>query len=224
MRVRVRVARRGSVRAEADLPHGADPHLLCAHLGHPGARPVRAGLLGHDLVLDYESESEEEAGGSPFVVPRPRVEDQARVRSVPVQRPAAYAVVVAADEVLLTRLSQRVRAAAGRWTLPGGGIDPGEQPVEAVVREVKEETAQDVEVGELVMVQSDHWVGESPRGVLEDFHALRLIYRATCSAPTPARVLESEGSTGSAAWLPLSQQAPEPATWMLRQAWPEVAG
>ena len=32
------------------------------------------------------------------------------------------------------------RADDGRWGLPAGGIDPGESPAEAIVREVREET------------------------------------------------------------------------------------
>lgn len=32
------------------------------------------------------------------------------------------------------------------WVLPGGGIDPGETPDDAVIREVKEETGYDVKV------------------------------------------------------------------------------
>lgn len=38
----------------------------------------------------------------------------------------------------------------GRWTLPGGRIEPGEAPEEAVVREVIEETGLDVRVGAVV--------------------------------------------------------------------------
>ncbi|GAA3621309.1 hypothetical protein GCM10022199_27260 [Marihabitans asiaticum] len=224
MSVRVEIVRSGEVVAAQALPHGADPQLLCAHLGHPGARPLAARLVGSDLVLDYESSGEGVAGTTPFAVTEPRVEDQTPGAARRVQRPAAYAVVVADDQVLLTRLSERVRSAAGRWMLPGGGIDAGESPVEAVLREVEEETAQHVEVAELAMVQSDHWVGESPRGEVEDFHALRLIYRASCPEPTPARVLESKGSTGSAQWVTISPRAPEPSTWMLRQAWPIVLG
>jgi 8-oxo-dGTP pyrophosphatase MutT (NUDIX family) len=40
------------------------------------------------------------------------------------------------DRVLLHR-----RSDTGRWALPGGIIDPGEQPADAVVREVFEETS-----------------------------------------------------------------------------------
>src|SRR5258706_12019579 len=50
--------------------------------------------------------------------------------------PSAAAVVInEAGEVLLHR-----RSDDGTWCLPGGAIDPGEEPAEAVIREVREET------------------------------------------------------------------------------------
>jgi 8-oxo-dGTP pyrophosphatase MutT (NUDIX family) len=48
---------------------------------------------------------------------------------------AGCAVLDAEGRVLLVR-----RADNGAWTLPGGIIDPGEQPADAAVREVFEET------------------------------------------------------------------------------------
>lgn len=48
-------------------------------------------------------------------------------------RPAAYAIVVLDDKILLVK-------ERGGYHLPGGGINLGETPENAVVREVKEET------------------------------------------------------------------------------------
>jgi 8-oxo-dGTP pyrophosphatase MutT (NUDIX family) len=118
------------------------------------------------------------------------------------QRIAAYAIVTSSRGLLATEYSDRT-AVSGRWGMPGGGIDDGEQPVDAVLREVAEETDQEIELGDLVVVQTSHWIGRSPRGTLEDFQAVRLIYRATCPRPTEPQVLDLGGTTESAVWVPL---------------------
>jgi 8-oxo-dGTP pyrophosphatase MutT (NUDIX family) len=55
-----------------------------------------------------------------------------------------------AGEVLLTR-----RADNGLWCLPGGVMEPGESVVEAIEREVAEETGLRAEITRLVGVYSD---------------------------------------------------------------------
>ena len=75
-------------------------------------------------------------------------------------------------------------------------------PTSGVVREITEETAQQVRIARLIDVQSDHWIGRSPTGVLEDFQALRIIYTAVCDAPTHPEVLDVDGTTMSASWVP----------------------
>jgi hypothetical protein len=53
-------------------------------------------------------------------------------------RVAAYAVVVESGQVLLPHW---LEGPISGWTLPGGGIDPGEDPADAVVREVEESSS-----------------------------------------------------------------------------------
>ena len=48
------------------------------------------------------------------------------------------AAIVRAGRVLATRRT-RPPEAAGRWELPGGKVEPGEEPEQALVREVREE-------------------------------------------------------------------------------------
>ena len=56
---------------------------------------------------------------------------------------AVGAVVLQDDHVLLVRRANPPEA--GRWSFPGGRVEPGERMADAVAREVREETGLDVE-------------------------------------------------------------------------------
>jgi 8-oxo-dGTP diphosphatase len=116
------------------------------------------------------------------------------------QRVAAYAVVTSSRGFLMTQFSDQT-GAPGMWGLPGGGLEAEEAPERAVVREVWEESGQLIEVPELALIQTSHWVGRAPTGRLEDFHAVRVVYRAVCPEPTDPVVHDVGGTTASAAWL-----------------------
>jgi 8-oxo-dGTP pyrophosphatase MutT (NUDIX family) len=120
------------------------------------------------------------------------------------QRLAAYAIVVADGRILLTQLSHRTGWPGG-WTLPGGGVDHGEHPRDTVVRETFEETGQRVSDPVLVDVESEHFEGVSPRGVLEDFHAVRLLFTVTVAEPTEPVVHDVGGTTSDARWFSVEE-------------------
>jgi ADP-ribose pyrophosphatase YjhB (NUDIX family) len=124
-----------------------------------------------------------------------------------VQRVGAYALVPDGGRLLLTRY-----AGSGRWSLPGGGIDHGEQPVDAVYREVREETGLTLADARLAAVDSVHFTGHAPDGTLEDFHAVRIVYRGTVPTDTEPAVLEVDGSSDAAAWIPLTELDRYPVT------------
>jgi 8-oxo-dGTP diphosphatase len=116
------------------------------------------------------------------------------------QRIAAYALIQRGDSVLLTRISGR-GAHPGSWTLPGGGIDHGESPRLAVVREVREECGVESTVGELIAVHDDHFDGTAPTGRHEDFHGVHLIFAASVPDDVEPVVAEVDGTTDAVAWV-----------------------
>lgn len=125
------------------------------------------------------------------------------------QRVAAYAYVERDAAVLLTRNSAR-GPHPGVWTLPGGGIDHGESPADTVRRELREECGLDGRVGDLLTVDDHHFTGTAPNGRREDFHAIRIVYRASVSPGVAPRVVEVDGTTDAVGWMPLGDVAAEP--------------
>jgi 8-oxo-dGTP diphosphatase len=68
----------------------------------------------------------------------------------PTHRVGAFAVITDDEGRLL--VSRRVDS--GWFNLPGGGVEPDESVTEGLVREVREETGLEIEVGQLVGVYS----------------------------------------------------------------------
>lgn len=121
------------------------------------------------------------------------------------QRFAAYGVVTdPAGRVLLTRIADGYPG-AGRWHLPGGGTDHGEQPADALRRELVEETGQLGRVTGLLEASHRHDPAAlGPEGFPIDWHVVRVLYRVQVDAPSEPVVTEAAGgSTWQAAWFPL---------------------
>ncbi len=118
------------------------------------------------------------------------------------QRFAAYGLVTdPRGRLLLTQISPRYPG-GGRWHLPGGGTDYGEQPAQALIRELQEETGQRGRLVSLVGVASHRDAASlGPEGYPIDWHGVRAFYRVTVDRPTRPRVLDAGGSTSRARWF-----------------------
>jgi len=212
----------GAEVARCELAHGDDPTRLLAVHGWEVRQvqdvvrnPVENHLMTMTFVVERSLDEPQTVAPSAMGVrPRRDVDLVSPVDSgnqvmaqgdaaVQHQRVAAYAVVTSSRGILMTQFSDRT-GAPGLWGLPGGGLEAGEAPDRAVLREVWEESGQVIEVTGLAFVGTSHWVGPAPSGRLEDYHAVRVIYRAVCPEPTEPVVHDVGGTTASAAWLPLA--------------------
>lgn len=134
-------------------------------------------------------------------------EPDAAEEAVPKQRVGAYGVLLRGSghesQMLLTRISPKDYG-AGMWTLPGGGLDHGEDPEDGVVREFYEETSLAVRPLGVRFVYSAHFIGRNRAGRLEDFHGLSIVYDVE---PQPGadldalQVMEQDSSTDLVEWL-----------------------
>lgn len=103
----------------------------------------------------------------------------------------------------------------GLWSVPGGRVEPGETLREAVIREVREETALEVEVQEVVWVGQSIGPGDPPEWhyVLIDFLARVMGGRAVAG-----------GDADRVAWVPLEEVRERPVTPTLLELLEELAG
>jgi len=95
---------------------------------------------------------------------------------------AAGIVINENDEILM------VKTHRGGWVFPGGQVEVGENVIDAVKREVMEETGIDIEVGEVFCISSNtckypgyNGVKEIPTKIMLDF-----ICKAKSGIPRPS--------------------------------------
>lgn len=131
-------------------------------------------------------------------------------------RVGAYAIVTARGALLLTQLG--AGPDRGRWSLPGGGLEHGEHPREALARELEEEAGLALEapsLSGLISIREPHLPTSGPP---EDVHYLGIIFHAALPAQTPLKEQgDGEGCT-AARWFELSSLEQVPLSRSAREA------
>jgi 8-oxo-dGTP diphosphatase len=187
--------RGGSLRDRVDRPTDLARYVDPAEFATMALRPFTATALGVPAgQIDVRPDETPELP-SFFAVPGPDGLPRA-------QRFAAYAVATdPRGRVLLTRIADGYPG-EGRWHLPGGGTDYGEQPGPALIRELAEETGQRGRLLELLGVASHRDAASlGPEGYPIDWHGVRAFYKVLVSRPTRPRVNDVNGSTAEARWF-----------------------
>ncbi|MEM9706906.1 MAG: NUDIX hydrolase [Pseudomonadota bacterium] len=121
-------------------------------------------------------------------------------------RVSVGAVVFKGDAVLLIKRGRP--PFKGQWSIPGGGVEYGERLVDAVKREVMEETGVEVDVLRLIDA-FEALPGEQPGA--NDRHNVMIDYVCRWTAGEP----RAGDDAADAAWAPLDEA-------MERLAWDET--
>jgi 8-oxo-dGTP diphosphatase len=128
------------------------------------------------------------------------------------QRIGAYGIVHDESGRLLLVRAAPFLTVAGRWFLPGGGVEHGEAPMDALRREVAEESGLEIEGATLAGVLSDTW--PIPDGSL--LHTVRIVYRVDRWRGELRH--EASGSSDRAAWFSADELEAVPLVRYVRDA------
>lgn len=112
-----------------------------------------------------------------------------------VQRVSACGLARDGDAILLVQIARSAYGEAGTWMLPGGGIEHGEDPGEAVVRAFAEQLGLEVRVDSLLDVGSDY---RNLAGGI-DFHGIFIVYGVTVTGGSPR--VEADGAVLAPTWV-----------------------
>lgn len=120
--------------------------------------------------------------------------------------PGVSAVVLRGDQVLLTQ-----RTDNGRWALPAGIVEPGEQPGSAMLRELVEETTIVAEIERLALLTTD------PVQVYDNGDTCQYIAMCfRCRYVSGDAQVGDEEST-AVGWFPISELPPDLSATQLRR-------
>lgn len=117
-------------------------------------------------------------------------------------RIAAYGVIIRDEHILLAHWNEHGRSG---WTLPGGGVEGSEHPVQAARREIAEETGYQASIDRLLGIDTMVIPASKRRTGNAPLYAMRVIYRASVIGGELRD--EVGGSSDEARWVPLAEVA-----------------
>lgn len=123
-------------------------------------------------------------------------------------RTGAYGICITNGTILVIHKAKGPYK--GRYDLPGGGVEFGESPAEAVVREFLEETGTTVVVKEIVGAFSrvSKFVSDTGTQMVE-LHHMGFLYMVTQIEPGSPVKTDPDGLDSlGAVWLPLADVSP----------------
>ncbi len=117
------------------------------------------------------------------------------------RRAAAY--VVCRDDqgrLLLARFVQAGSPSTGHWSMPGGGMEWGESPIETAERELEEETGLTARIGPVLGVYS-RWFGAAQTPRRAPGHLVGIVFGCTHVAGELRTTFDPDDTTDAAAWF-----------------------
>ena len=118
--------------------------------------------------------------------------------------PSVGAVILKDDHILLIQRGQA--PAKGKWTLPGGVVELGESPEDALIREIKEECHLDIRVQKVVKV-INRIIRDDQKNII--YHYIILDYLAHCQSEKSCQELPLQPGSDvmNVRWVPLKDIA-----------------
>ncbi len=141
---------------------------------------------------------------------------QVEPSALPWVRIGAYAIITHPDDpgtILLCRIAPGYPG-AGTWTLPGGGVDHGEHPDAAMLREVAEETGLAALRGPVAGIASGSI--ERPVSRPGPLHWIAILYHAQVTIAGLRQ--EVGGSAEVCAWVSIAEVPDLPRVALVDQA------
>jgi len=148
----------------------------------------------------------------------PVIDQDGPAQHVPARLVVGAAVVDALDSPRLLLAARRTRPErlAGGWELPGGKVEPGESPVQALRRELREELGVEVELG--VRLSGPMQDGAWP--LSPEYRMLVWLVRITGGEPQPLEDHDELRWLGLGCWLEVAWlPADVPIVRELERAW-----